>query len=87
MRLYTTLLNTKVNELSNDVWEIYFVEGFTDYFKAVLNDPLEKETLKKEIVKTIGQEVLLKFKGVEKTKTKNGKEDLNSLDIDVRIIE
>ncbi|MBR3512588.1 MAG: DNA polymerase III subunit gamma/tau [Clostridia bacterium] len=87
MRLYTTLLNTKVNELSDDVWEIYFVEGFTDYFKAVLNDPLEKETLKKEIVKTIGQEVLLKFKGVEKAKTKNGKEDLNSLDIDVRIIE
>ena len=88
IRLFTCLISTRINEVSDDVWEIEFPNGMTAFNEQVLKDPATKEDLMKEILKETGKEILIKLKD-NKAKKAEGEEksELSKLDIDVNIIE
>ena len=36
IRLFTCLINTHINEISSDVWEIYFPNGLTEFNEKIV---------------------------------------------------
>ena len=88
IRLFTCLINTYINEISSDVWEIEFPNGLTAFNEKILQDSSTKNDLMKELLKETGKEIMIKYKdGKEKVNKEPDKSELNSLDIDVNIIE
>ena len=88
IRLFTCLINTRVNEISDDVWEVEFPNGLTAFNEKILQDATTKNDLMKEILKETGKEILIKYKdGKVKDVKEIEKSEINKLDIDVKIIE
>ena len=88
IRLFTCLISTRINEISDDVWEVEFPNGLTAFNEKILQDAGTKNDLMKEVLKETGKEIMIKYKdGKEKVSNEPDKSELNSLDIDVNIIE
>ena len=89
IRLYTSLINTRINELNDLVWEVEFPNGLTSFNQKILEDVNNKNDLLKEIFKITGKEIHLKYKDLKNiTKTETEKNhSINDLGIDINIIE
>ena len=92
IRLYTALINTRVNELNDLMWEIEFPNGLTDFNKNILENVANNTELRKEIFKITGKEIHVKFKdGKSISKSSSGggtpKSPIRDLGIDINIIE
>ena len=89
IRLYTCLINTFINEISDDVWEVEFPNGLTAFNEKILQDSATKNDLMREVLKETGKEILIKYKDGKEAKKETvvDKSEINSLDIDVNIIE
>ena len=57
IRLYTSLINTRINELNDLVWEVEFPNGLTSFNQKILEDVNNKNDLLKEIFKITGKEI------------------------------
>ena len=93
IRLYTALINTRINEVNDLIWEIEFPNGLTSFNERILEDVNNKNELTKEIFKATGKEIHFKYKD-GKTSTKatssgggTSKSPINDLGIDINIIE
>lgn len=89
IRLYTCLVNTIVNKLNDQTWEIEFPNGLTEFNKKILEDVTNRNDLIKVIAMSIGHEINIKLKDCKKVKpaetnTASGFEDLG---IDINIID
>lgn len=90
LRLYTTLVNTKINIINDMVWEVIFQNGLTDFTKKILEDSTNRNDLNKTIFLEVGKEITLKFIDGKNNKTKisNNEEKIEKdLGIDINIIE
>ena len=88
IRLYTALINTKVNEINDLVWEIEFINGLTAFNQKVLEMPENNSELMKEAFKVTGKEISFRLK---KNKSENdsnkNKSEFSSLGIDINIVD
>lgn len=93
IRLYTALINTRINELNDLIWEIEFPNGLTSFNQKILEDVNNKNELAKEIFKATGKEIHFKYKdgknAIKSTSSGGGitKTPINDLGIDINIIE
>ena len=91
LRLYTSLINTRINILNDLVWEIEFPNGLTSFNQKILEDVSNQNELKQEIFKATGKEILVKLKD-PKVASKNAvnnipKSPIAGLGIDINIID
>ncbi len=89
IRLYTALINTRVNELNDLVWEVEFPNGLTSFNQKILENLDNQNELVREVLKIAGREIHLKYKdgkNMEKTQEKS-KSAISDLGIDINIIE
>lgn len=89
IRLYTCLVNTNINILNDQTWEIEFPNGLTEFNKKILEDINNRNDLIKTIALLTGNEINIKLKDGKATKptntsTTSGFEDLG---IDINIID
>ena len=90
IRLYTTLVNTKINPVNDLTWEVIFVNGLTDFTIKILEDSSNRNDLNKIIFMEIGKEINLKFvdgKANTSTNTKATNDFENDFGIDINVIE
>ena len=88
IRLFTALLNTKVKEINDMVWEIEFPNGLTSFNEKILEMPENKNYLLKEIVKISGKEIHLKYKKNNTSESKKSNNtQINDLGININIID
>ena len=90
IRLYTTLVNTKINPVNDLTWEVIFVNGLTDFTRKILEDSANRNDLNKIIFMEIGKEINLKFvdgKSNTSTNTKATNDFENDFGIDINVIE
>ena len=90
IRLYTTLVNTKINPVNDLTWEVIFVNGLTDFTRKILEDSANRNDLNKIIFMEIGKEINLKFvdgKANTSTNTKATSDFENDFGIDINVIE
>ena len=90
LRLYTTLVNTRVNIVNDMVWEVVFPNGLTDFTKKILEDSSNRNDLNRTIFLETGKEITLKFIDGKNNKPSipNNEEKLEKdLGIDINIIE
>ncbi len=88
IRLYTALVNTRVNELNDMVWEIEFPNGLTSFNEKILQDSTNQKELVMQIFRATGKEVHLKYKDTKgKKEEKQVKSPIGDLGIDINIIE
>ncbi len=91
LRLYTSLINTRINILNDLVWEIEFPNGLTSFNQKILEDVSNQNELKQEIFKATGKEIHIKLKDPKATSkdiTKNTpKSPIAGLGIDINIID
>ncbi len=89
IRLYTCLVNTAVDKLNDQTWEIIFSNGLTDFNKRILEEPNNRADLIKAIAMATGTEINIKLRD-GKAKTVEKKTDTSAFDglgIDVNVIE
>lgn len=89
IRLYTALINTGINEIGDDIWEIEFKNGLTSFNEKILQDPINQRDLQNEIFKATGKEINIKYKDTknkQSTKVEKGS-PIKDLGLDVNIIE
>lgn len=90
IRLYTALINTRINEVNDLIWEVEFPNGLTSFNQKILEDVNNKNELVKEILKITGKEVHLKYKDLKnapKAETSKTSSPINDLGIDINIID
>lgn len=90
IRLYTTLVNTKINSVNDLTWEVIFVNGLTDFTRKILEDSANRNDLNKIIFMEIGKEINLKFVDGKANTSKNTKatnDFENDFGIDINVIE
>ena len=88
IRLYTALINTRINELNDLVWEIEFSNGLTAFNERVLEMPENKNELVKEALKITGKEINFKLKkGKGDGVLDKPKSPISDLGIDINIID
>lgn len=91
IRLYTSLISSRINELNDAVWEVEFPNGLTDFNKRILEDVNNKNDLMKEIFKLTGKEIHLRYKDLKsssnKAETKGSQDSINDLGININIID
>lgn len=89
IRLFTCLVNTTVNKLNDQTWEIEFPNGLTEFNKRILEDITNRNDLIKAIAMSTGYEINFKLKDGKKAKpteapSASGFDDLG---IDINIID
>jgi len=89
IRLYTCLVNTSVNKLNDQTWEIVFPNGLTDFNRKILEDPTNRNDLIKTIAMLSGHEINIRLKDGKasapvETTSASGFDDLG---IDINIID
>lgn len=88
IRLYTCLVNTTVNKLNDQTWEIEFPNGLTEFNRKILEDVTTRKDLIQTIALSVGHEINIKLKDTKTEKpaetTSSGFDDLG---IDINIIE
>ncbi len=91
LRLYTSLINTRINIVNDLVWEVEFPNGLTSFNQKILEDPSNQNELKQEIFKATGKEIHIKLKdskAASKDITQNTpKSPIAGLGIDINIID
>ena len=91
LRLYTSLINTRINILNDLVWEIEFPNGLTSFNQKILEDPSNQNELKQEIFKITGKEIHFKLKDPKATNkdivNNTPKSPIAGLGIDINIID
>ena len=88
IRLYTALINTKVNEINDLVWEIEFINGLTAFNQKVLEMPENNSELMKEAFKVTGKEISFRLKKNKNENDSNkSKSEFSSLGIDINIVD
>ncbi len=90
IRLYTSLINTRIKEVNDLVWEVEFPNGLTSFNERILEDVNNKNELVTEIFKITGKQIHLKYKDLtkEENKTESKKtSSINDLGIDINIID
>jgi len=89
IRLYTSLINSRVNVVNDLIWEIEFPNGLTSFNQRILEDVNNKNELMQEIFKATGKEIHVKYKDGKAPKevTNTPKSPINDLGIDINIIE
>lgn len=89
IRLYTALINTKINELNDLVWEIEFPNGLTSFNQKILDMPENNNELTKAILKATGKEIHVRYKDGKTTiaKKETKESQIKDLGIDINIIE
>ena len=89
MMLYTTLINSRVDMPDDMNIEFEFPNGLTPFNQKVMGDPNNKNDLMKVIFNITGKQMNIKIKDTKQklTEVKDNKNSLDSLGIDVKIIE
>ena len=91
LRLYTSLINTRINILNDLVWEIEFPNGLTSFNQKILEDVSNQNELKQEIFKATGKEIHIKLKDPKAASKDNvqntPKSPIAGLGIDINIID
>ena len=89
IRLYTSLINTKLNEVNDLVWEIQFPNGITSFNQKILDDPHNQSDLEAIVHKATGKEIHLKYIDCKKNvkKDKESKSGIDDLGFDINIID
>ena len=91
LRLYTSLINSRINVLNDLVWEIEFPNGLTSFNQRILEDVNNQNEIKQEIFKIVGKEIHIKFKdgkvASQPAATQETKSPIKDLGIDINIIE
>ena len=87
IRLYTALINTRINELNDLVWEVEFPNGLTSFNQKILESVENQNELVKEIFKITGKEIHLKYKDGKQKDKPEKKSAIDDLGIDINIIE
>ena len=90
LRLYTSLINSRLNILNDLVWEVEFPNGLTSFNQRILEDVNNQNEIKQEIFKITGKEIHIKFKDgkvANKPATQETKSPIKDLGIDINIIE
>ena len=89
IRLYTCLVNTRLNPLNDQTWEIQFPNGLTDFNKKILEDVNNKNDLIKAIAMVTGNEMNIKLKDTKKAPPTSVASDngLQDLGIDINVID
>lgn len=89
IRLFTALVNTTVNKLNDQTWEIVFPNGLTDFNRKILEDSASKNDLQKEIAMRVGHEIHIKLKDGKNTNntTQTTSSGFDDLGIDINIID
>ena len=89
IRLYTCLVNTNLNKLNDQTWEIEFPNGLTEFNKKILEDVTNRNDLIKTIAVLTGNEINIKLKDGKTAQTTNSSDTsgFGDLDIDINIID
>ena len=91
LRLYTSLINTRINILNDLVWEIEFPNGLTSFNQRILEDVSNQNELKQEIFRVTGKEIHVKLKDPKAANksadTNIPKSPISGLGIDINIID
>ncbi len=89
IRLYTCLVNTTVNKLNDQTWEIEFPNGLTEFNKKILEDGINRKDLIQTIALSTGYEINIKLKDgrIAKTSSQTTSSGLEDLGIDINIID
>ena len=91
IRLYTTLVNTKVEEESDLVWKVIFSE-MTSFNKSIIDLPDNIKALEVETYKLMKKQIHFKFVDSKKNASDSSKKEdnngnINDLGIDINIID
>lgn len=87
IRLYTSLVNTKLNPLNDQTWEIQFPNGLTDFNKKILDDIDNKNDLIKTIALVTGNQMNIRLKDTKNTPKSSNNNMFDGLGIDINIID
>ena len=93
LRLFTALINSKVNIVNDLIWEIEFPNGITSFNQKILDDVTNQNEIIKEIFKLTGKQINLRFKdGKAQSKPGGGASpekprEVKDFGFDINIIE
>ena len=90
IRLFTSLANTKLNQIGDLILEIEFPNGLTPFVKGILEDSSNKKDLVQALLEETGKEWHIKYKdgkNAETTVQTNNDNPINNLGIDINIID
>ncbi len=89
IRLYTCLVNTAVDKLNDQTWEIVFTNGLTDFNRRILEEPNNRADLIKAIAMATGTEINIKLRDgkAKTTEKKTTTSVFDGLGIDINVIE
>lgn len=89
IRLYTCLVNTILNKLNDQTWEIEFPNGLTEFNKKILEDITNRNDLIKTIATLTGNEINIKLKDgkTAPATTSSSATGFEDLGIDINIID
>jgi hypothetical protein len=91
VRLYTSLANTKLNQVGDLILEIEFPNGLTPFVQGILEDNSNKKDLEDILFKETGKQWHIKYKdGKAEKKSAVPKDDgnsINNLGLDINVIE
>ena len=93
LRLFTALINSRINVINDLVWEIEFPNGITTFDQKILDDVTNQNEIIKEIFKLTGKQINLRFKdGKAQNKPGGGAsaekpKEVKDLGFEINIIE
>ena len=92
LRLFTSLANSRINQVGDLILEIEFPNGLTPFIENILNDSSNKKDLTDLLYQETGKQWHIKLKDGKNSKPVDNepKENIstdNSLGIDINIIE
>lgn len=90
IRLYTSLVNTTLNKLNDQTWEIDFPNGLTEFNRKILEDVNNRNDLIKVIAMQTGKEMNIRLKDTKASppvNNNNTSTGLEGLGIDINIID
>jgi DNA polymerase-3 subunit gamma/tau len=91
VRLYTSLANTKLNQVGDLILEIEFPNGLTPFVQGILEDSSNKKDLTDILFKETGKQWHIKYKDGKNSKPSNVPKDdgdsINKLGLDINVIE
>jgi DNA polymerase-3 subunit gamma/tau len=91
VRLYTSLANTKLNQVGDLILEIEFPNGLTPFVQGILEDNSNKKDLEELLFKETGKQWHIKYKDGKSSKPSTAPKDsgnfINNLGLDINVIE
>ncbi len=89
IRLFTSLANTKINQVGDMIIEIIFPNGLTPFIKGIMEDNNNKKDLEQILLEDTGKEWHIKLKDgkLSDNQEKKSNNQIDDLGIDINIIE